>query len=523
MTDPAVPGTTVPAFGRLKAFDFEKEKISTYLEQVELYFEVNGVPEAKRAAVLLTVIGTTTYAIIKSLVAPDLPRTKSLDELVTVLKSHFEPKPLVIAERFRFYKRNQNATETVLEYAAELRRLAISCEFEAFLDSALRDKFVCGLRSEHIQKGLLTEADLTMTRAVETAHAKETASRDAKDLKGSGLTAISKLTRSTSHSPACGTTNCHRCGSTDHKGQQCRFRQAKCRTCGLKGHISTACWNKNGSSTPKKFQKRRRVRQVDATEPAESESDLGEYCVSIMTNSKSKSKTTQPITVEVNMSGQDVSMELDTGAAVTVMSYSTFKKLFPHLKTRRSQLVLKIYTGQAMKVVGEVTMSVSYQGQPAKSLDLVVVQGNGTTLLGRDWLKYIRLDWKTIGSVSREASVSALLDTYSDVFSSKLGTIRPFKATLLTTPGASPKFMKARTVPFSQRADVEAELERLELQGVLEKVRHSDWATPMPKKDGRTRICGDYKVPVNPVLEVDQYLSRMICLPPCLVELASLS
>ena len=41
------------------------------------------------------------------------------------------------------------------------------------------------------------------------------------------------------------------------------------------------------------------------------------------------------------MSGQDVSMELDTDTAVTVMSYSTFKKLFPHLKTRRSQLVLK--------------------------------------------------------------------------------------------------------------------------------------------------------------------------------------
>ena len=375
MTNPVVPGTTVPAFGRLKAFDSEKEKISTYLEQVELYFEVNGVPEAKHAVALLTVIGTTTYAIIKSLVAPDLPRTKSLDELVTVLKSHFEPKPLVIAERFRFYKRNQNATETVLEYAAELRHLAISCEFEAFLDSALRDKFVCGLRSEHIQKGLLTEADLTMTRGVEIAQAKETASRDAKDLKGSGSTAISKLTRSTSH----------RCGSTDHKGQQCRFRQAKCRTCG-KGHISTACWNKDGSSTPKKFQKRRRVRQVDATEPAESESDLGEYCVSIMT---SKSTTTQPITVEVNMSGQDVSMELDTGAIVTVMSYSTFKKLFPSFEDTS---ITAGTEDQAMKVVGEVTLSVSYQGQPAKSLDLVVVQGNGTSLLGRDWLKYIRLD-----------------------------------------------------------------------------------------------------------------------------------
>ena len=138
----------------------------------------------------------------------------------------------------------------------------------------------------------------------------------------------------------------------------------------------------------------------------------------------------------------------------------------------------------------------------------MVVDGDGPTLLGRDWLKHIKLDWKTIGSISREALISALLDKYEDVFAPGLGTIRPFKASLSTTPDARPKFQKARPVPYSQRAEMEAELERLESQGVLEKVRYSEWATPVvvvPKKDGRTRLCGGYKVTVNPVLEVDQY------------------
>ena len=70
------------------------------------------------------------------------------------------------------------------DFAAALRRLKIRCKFGDFLPDALRDKFVCGIRSNAIQKRLLTEPDsLTMDKALEIAQGMETAAHDMKTAK----------------------------------------------------------------------------------------------------------------------------------------------------------------------------------------------------------------------------------------------------------------------------------------------------------------------------------------------------
>jgi hypothetical protein len=64
------------------------------------------------------------------------------------------------------------------------------------------------------------------------------------------------------------------------------------------------------------------------------------------------------------------------------------------------------------------------------------------------------------------------------------------------------------SVAYSLRNKIKKELVRLEKEGTLTKVNHSEWATPIVpvlKKNGDIRICGDFKVTVNPVLKVDQY------------------
>lgn len=79
---------------------------------------------------------------------------------------------------------------------------------------------------------------------------------------------------------------------------------------------------------------------------------------------------------------------------------------------------------------------------------------------------------------------------------------------LTIKPGSAPKYLKAWPVPYAIKLKVEAELDRLVEKGVLEPVSRSDWATPIVpvmKKDVKPRICGDFKVALNPVLITEQY------------------
>ena len=109
---------------------------------------------------------------------------KTFSEIVTILKRHLSPKPLLIAERFRFHKRDQREDESINTYVAEIKKLPKHCEFGTVLNDSLRDRFVCGLHNEIIQKRLLVETSLTFEKALKIAIAMETATKDAVELTG---------------------------------------------------------------------------------------------------------------------------------------------------------------------------------------------------------------------------------------------------------------------------------------------------------------------------------------------------
>ena len=418
----------------------------------------------------------------------------------------------MIAERFKFYQRSQGSGESVSDFMASLRKLASRCKFETFLSEALRDRFVCGLCSEAIQKALLAKKDLTLDSALDTALSMEAAAKKAREMKDRGGQTngtVHKLHsrrrsnfKGANPSLPMSPKPCQHCGRSKHMPEQCRFRQATCHTCGNLGHITPVCPSNPRFKKAVKSKQSAKPTHLITTE-SESSSAASLYTISEHTSCP-------PYQVQLKLNSKPIVMEIDTGASVSLISESMLKALLPQLSIKRSTLNLKTYTGESIPVKGSVIVDVTYGSKTYSNLELTVMDGERPCLLGRDWLSCIRLDWRQISKVvssltNPQDRLDTLLSQYQVVFSDCLGTITPYQATYISRK--EQHHVSSNHVQFHSHC-VSKSANRLEKSGVLEKTTFCEWAAPIvvvPKKDGRLRICGDYKVTINPSLDVDQH------------------
>lgn len=101
-----------------------------------------------------------------------------------------------------------------------------------------------------------------------------------------------------------------------------------------------------------------------------------------------------------------------------------------------------------------------------------------------------------------------LLKMYQNLSSPELSAIKGVQAKLSIKPNVSPIFIRTRPVPFKLQPLVEQELDNLENAGIIDKIPTSNWATPIVpivKRNGKIRICGDYKTTINRYLNIDDH------------------
>ncbi|XP_028304146.1 uncharacterized protein K02A2.6-like [Gouania willdenowi] len=477
-----------------------------YVERLEHFFLANDiVEEGRKRSILLSVCGAKTYRLIRNLATPRKPGDLSFRELVTLVQEHHNPKPSVIVQRFKFHTHSRRAGVSVAAFVAELRQLSEFCEFGPVLDDMLRDRLVCGINDDGMQRRLLGEATLSFKKALDIAQAMETAANNSKDIQTANASAqqsaVHRLSNDNKGKPF-KSVECYRCGGA-HLANDCGFKDAVCHNCKKKGHIAKKCrgpkkpWKKEWGKSNHKM----KTHHLQSEGPEE-QCSYNMFNMIVLSEPRA-----DPICATLQLNGTELEMEVDTGASVSVISQATYSKLWCPGKApalRKANIKLRQYTGECIPLLGAIDVDVVYEGQEAK-VKLIVVMGEGPSLLGRDLLQKISLNW---GKIMHVRVIGDILVKYTDVFKDELGTLRGTTVKLSVDTNAQPRFCKPRTVPYAMKAKVEAELDRLQKLGVIEPVEFSNWAAPIVpvlKEDGQVRLCGDYKLTINQASQLDTY------------------
>nr|XP_029717032.1 uncharacterized protein K02A2.6-like [Aedes albopictus] len=466
-------------------------------------------------------MGSETYDVICDKVAPDSPRTKTYQDIVATVAA----------------KDAASADETVDEYLVALRRIAVTCNFGAYLDTALRNQLVFGIKRNDIRSRLLEKRQLTLQDAREIAVSMELSRKGGAEIEGGSsrqevhavhhpagkkekqsAKKMPHVNKSAGKSASDGC--CFRCGDKSHFANACKHKQIVCSYCKLTGHLAKVCLKKSAAakSDSRSTNKSNPVQtnyvdQTGSTQCAESV-EVREVCT---VESSSRCKK---FLLDISVNDKCVRFEVDTGSPVSIISAEDKNRLFPAARLRKCDTDLVSYCNTSIDVLGILDASVEFGGNGMK-LPLYVVNSGKHPLLGREWLKVMSVDWNCVfqgpsvvntiaatASPGRDAALKALLERYPKVFDSSIGRISNVQANLPLKKNARPVFLKARKIPFSMVKTVEDELEKLVAEGVLTKVNSSNWATPIvpvKKSQNRVRICGDYKQTVNPNLVVDKH------------------
>ena len=395
---------------------------------------------------------------------------------------------------------------------AELRALAEFCNFGDTLSLMIRDRLVCGINDENTQRLLLAEKDLTYAKALEIARSQEAASQNVQTIRGMQGRAISSSAQSPpmesikllksgkqparqyQRPPKDSSRACTRCGNTGHKPSQCKFLKAKCHGCGKIGHLKKVCRSSNPQET---------VKTVEDTHTSAQE----QYNLYNLEDATLPKPTENPYKVTLTIEGKPVQMDIDTDASLSLISEQTFLELWPSATLQQTSIQLKTYTGTPVKVVGVMNATVCYEQQTV-TLPLLVVEGVGASLLGCNWLEKIQLNWTVIHNMNID-QLQAVLNKYTEVFKPGVGTLKDYKAHIFIDPTVSPKFCKARPVPYAMRPLVETQLDKLVQENILTPIKHADWAAPivpvMKADQQSVWICGDFKQTVNKASPLDKY------------------
>lgn len=464
-----------------------------WIQRFEVHASLNDWKDEKRRNGFLSLIGKKMFNVLADAALPEKVESKNYDDLKELMMKELKAEKSTIARRYEFHRARQEQGESTTAYSRRLRQLSEDCKFTD-LQERLRDQFVFGLQDKEILRKLLAEKDedLTWERVLPLASACEAVQRGEKEMSGTGVYQLNAdKPRKSFTRPATGRTEiqCFCCGRSNHTKKECRFRTLKCENCGKVGHLKAVCRatksNRTSQHEYRRTTPKSRRSKVRLLQEEEMEGDQDKI-FTVGTSSKRITRT-------VRINGTDVTMVFDTGADASLMSIREFQNLTVPAMLTKTDRQFKDYQGNVVVIAGKSIVSVEVNGVSKQLAIYVVDEPNVPSIYGLEWIQALEPELK-------------------------ICHVTDFKAHVTLKEGTIPVFYKPRQIPYGLTDAVKDELDRLVKEETLVKVTQSEWATPIVvvrKPNGKVRLCGDYKITVNP------NLTKMVTTTPSIDDVLS--
>ena len=317
---------------------------------------------------------------------------------------HFLPTVNVIHERARFHARNQKPEENIEQYVRALYELAQKANF-ADEEEAIRDRLALGVCDPELSEKLQLKADLTLDTAVKQARQYETVKSQLSEQRQTNVDAVYPSRTSTNRGGSYGgrrnngrpgfargggggrrggstssgvtrgsgntgidnmrhTSTCSKCGRNHRDFNTCTARGRKYIICSRMNHFAAVCRTKSVYS----------IQDADAAQEEETEHFLGAV--------NTGETLEPPWTTTLTLGGQEVKSKTDTGADVSVISTSQYKKLNLCPPLQKISSILRS-PGGVMQCEGQFVATTTVHDE-SHSLRLFVANMNADNLLSRE-------------------------------------------------------------------------------------------------------------------------------------------
>ncbi|XP_055527429.1 uncharacterized protein K02A2.6-like [Wyeomyia smithii] len=468
-----------------------------------------------KVRLLLRKLNPVAHERYTSFILPKLSREYSFEETVAKLKTIFGTPVSIFYRRYQCLQTTKDEHEDFISYSCKVNRACVDFKLQELQEEKFKCLiFLCGLKSSKdydIRMRLLSKIndtnDITLEKVVEECKSLINLKRDTVLIGGqssSYTVAATKATRA--HSPyghrrgnvkhnkgKCDEvkTPCWGCGGM-HFSSQCTFKDHKCRDCGRTGHKEGYCGC---------FKRRQPVYK------GKQQSKMQHSNKIVIVKDLKRSRRY----VETSINGVPVSLQLDSGSDITVISRQNWIKIGAP-QTWPPDCEVQTASGSKLKIDSMFRATITI-GDTQREGNCYVTNLS-LNVLGSDLLDEFGL-WdvpfssfcKVIGK-KEDQHIAELKAEFPSVFSDRMGLCTKKQVQFTLKENARPVFKPKRPVSYSMETVIEGELQRLEDLGIITPITYADWAAPIVvvrKPDNSVRICADFTTGLNNALEANNY------------------